>query len=187
MKPVFSTVTTSNGRSPEDGVAVKELETLTEELDEHATRLQARAKAVRAEASNAQQAGNETLARALAVTADSIQEQVDTGLDFQRELIVRVGEALSSLAKRGSDEEPEVGLEPEDADKILAVLNEHLAMVESVVQNLHLNPQQDTAQARLELQGKIKMTRDVIELVNGLVLEDEDDDSDEGGDDAQEA
>lgn len=153
------------------------LQTLSEELDEHATRLGARAAEIKARGDTVQDPNVKEL---YGLVAESVQEQVDTGLDFMREAIVTVGEAVADLpAGDGGDAEP--GLEQKDADQILEVLSEHLAMLEESL------PHVPEPQAQAVLRAKVEKTKAVIELVNGLVLEDDDGEDEEEDGDADEA
>jgi hypothetical protein len=162
--------------------ALVKLQTLSEELDEHAQRLGARATEIKARAAAVQDPVR-AVQELYSLVGESMQEQVDTGLDFMREALVTVGEAVANLpAEGGGGDDAEVGLEQKDADQILEVLQEHLAMLEEYVPQV---PPTE-AQALAVLRAKIEKTKAVIDLVNGLVLEDTDEDEDDEDEDEDE-
>lgn len=154
--------------------ALTQLRTISEELDEHAQRLSKRAADLRASVKNGEIKSPQELA---ALIAESFDEQVNTGLDFQRELVVRVAEALAEVGDGGG---AEVGLEAEDADLILGVLGEYRALLESGLNTL---PAETSRADRAAWQGKLDKCKQVITRVEELTFDDEDGPGDEEEDD----
>jgi hypothetical protein len=140
--------------------AIEKLAVINEELDQHTMRLSERALQIRTRADNEPDPFRKEL---LGLVSESLNEQVQTGLDFMRELVTVVADGF---AEAGEDAEP--GLMPDDAKQILEVLAEHLAMLRAYL------PQQTDEAARGILAGKIKKTEAVIDLVDSLTLLDDD-------------
>lgn len=155
---------------------IAQLQAISEELDEHASRLGARAQKIAERAEQETDPGRKEL---LSLIAEGFREQVDTGLDFQRELILRVADAVSAMPAGDAD----IGIEPQDGELLLDVLNAFRAMLETGLKNM---PSDTPAAARAEWDGKLEKCKAAIDLVDGLIIEDDGEDGDGKDDDEEE-
>jgi len=102
------------------------LEQLHTELAEHVARLTKRAEVIRARAESEPDPFKREV---LTLVSETMQEQVDTGLDFQRELTETVGLAL----EQGELGEELIGIEPEHAEVLLAPLVAYRGMLDHLI------------------------------------------------------
>lgn len=138
---------------------IEKLNDLGAELESHGNRLRARADAIVKLAESQTDPGVKHL---IELVGEGFREQVDTGLDFQKDTVAIVAEALEQLA----GDEP--GFEPEDAATILATLADFRAMLDEAIAALGA----DQAAAKAILQGKLERCIETIVLVEEITLED---------------
>jgi hypothetical protein len=159
---------------------VAKLEAMLTELETHRDRLKQKARRVRQDGAVAP---SEDTKKLYALVGDAIDEQVETGLDFQGALVTAI---ISELKNPGgpageSDEVDEVvGIEPGHADTLMRALLPYKAMLGTLAKQ--------SADSARELAAKIADCVAAIALVDELTLEDgPDDDEAEEGEDEEEA
>ncbi len=153
---------------------VDRLGRILHELKEHKSRLEAKAKSLREQAELLPVESPSAVA--LPLVADSISEQVDTGLDFLVEIVETIiadiaGDGAAAAAGDDGDEEAmEVGIEPEDAEVILTALQGYRGMLSAYIGEVRGHAGAEPS-AIADLEGRKKQCEEAIELTEGLVLE----------------
>lgn len=154
---------------------IEKLGQLRSEAEEHVKRLDERAKNLLKRAKEETDPFKKEL---LTIAADSVREQVDTGLDFMLSLIGVVGEGFASV---GEDGEEVVGIEPEDAKRILEVVSEHIALLTSMRAMSNATPDEIA-----NIDEKIAKAKGVLARVEELELDPADEEGDDDGEGEEE-
>ncbi len=160
---------------------IEKLGALKAEAEEHVTRLGAKAKTLLQRLKNGEAIPNDELVK---LVAESFSEQVNTGLDFMLSMIAVVGEGFAEVGPGGEGEET-VGIEPEDATRIIGVIDDAISMLEKTLELSQLSPEEKKV-----LEDKLTNAREVRVLVEELELdppEEGEGDEDEGDDEEDES